>query len=72
MDSLNDTISRFRCYSLASKRTVEFEEEHKQIVSNLKAGKTEEAVFLLRQHLMKPKHILSEHFSKNSVAQGTE
>jgi DNA-binding GntR family transcriptional regulator len=69
MDSLNDTISRFLYYSLASKGTLEFQEEHKQIVSNLKAGNTEEAVSLLRRHLMKPKQALMEQFSKESTAQ---
>jgi DNA-binding GntR family transcriptional regulator len=69
MDSLNDTISRFLYYSLASKGTLEFQEDHKQIVSNLKAGKTEEAVSLLRRHLMKPKHMLMERFSNESLSQ---
>jgi DNA-binding GntR family transcriptional regulator len=71
MDSLNDTISRFRYYSLASKGTLEFE-EHKQILSYLKSGDTEKAVYLLRHHLLKPKHMLSDQFSKDSVAQDTE
>jgi DNA-binding GntR family transcriptional regulator len=69
MDSLNDTISRFLYYSLASKGALEFQEEHKQIVSNIKAGKTEEAVSLLRHHLMKPKHMLMERFSNESPSQ---
>lgn len=72
MDSLNDTISRFLYYSLASRGTLEFEEEHKQIISSLKAGNTEKAVSLLRHHLMKPKHMLIEQFSKESTAQRTE
>jgi DNA-binding GntR family transcriptional regulator len=72
MDSLNDTISRFRYYSLTSKGTPEFGEEHKQIISNLKSGNTEKAVSLLRHHLMRPKQILSELFSKESTAQRSE
>jgi DNA-binding GntR family transcriptional regulator len=72
MDSLNDTISRFRYYSLASEGTSEFAEEHKQIVSSLKAGETERAVSLLQRHLMKPKHLLTEQFSKGNITQRTE
>jgi DNA-binding GntR family transcriptional regulator len=72
MDSLNDTISRFRYYSLASKGTLEFEEEHRQIISYLKTGDTEKAVSLLRHHLMKPKQMLSDQFSQDSIAQDTE
>ena len=48
---------------------MEFQEEHKQIVSNLKAEKTEEAVSQLRHHLMKPKHMLMERFANESTAQ---
>jgi DNA-binding GntR family transcriptional regulator len=72
MNSLNDTVSRFRYYTLASKGTLEFEEEHKEIVSNLKAGNTEQAVSLLHHHLMKPKHLLSEQFSEKGVTPETE
>lgn len=72
MDSLNDTISRFRYYSLTSKGTAQFEEEHRQIVAYLKAGNTEEALSLLHHHLMKPKDLLSELFSKESTTRRAE
>lgn len=72
MDSLNDTISRFLYYSLASKGTSEFQEEHRQIISHLKAGNSEEAVSVLRHHLTKPKHMLIEQFSKEGKAQRSE
>lgn len=68
MDSLNDTISRFRYYSLASGGPSEFGEEHRRIVSCLKAGDTDQAVSLLLRHLTKPKRQLTEQFSKSDVA----
>ena len=49
----------------------EFAEEHKQIVSSLKAGETEQAVSLLHRHLMKPKHLLTEQFAKGNITQRT-
>lgn len=65
--SLNDSISRFRLYSLTPEWALESEQEHKQIISSLKNGDTETAVSLLRHNLMKPKTILNERFSPESI-----
>jgi DNA-binding GntR family transcriptional regulator len=67
IDSLNDTISRFRSYSLTPEWALESEEEHKQIISNLRSGNMEAAVSLLRHNLMKPKRMLSDLFSREST-----
>lgn len=72
IDSLNDTISQFRSYSLTPDWALKSEQEHRQIISNLRSGNTETAVSLLRHNLMKPKQMLSELFSKESTAQRTE
>jgi DNA-binding GntR family transcriptional regulator len=72
IDSLNDSISRFRLYSLTPDWALESEEEHKQIISNLKSGDVETAVSLLRHNLMKPKRILSERFSAENTDPRTD
>lgn len=59
IDSLNDTISRFRVYYLTLEWAVEREEEHKEIVSLIKKGETEQAVTVLKKHL---------HISKENLA----
>lgn len=64
IDSLNDTVSMFRSHSLTPEWALESEEEHKQIVSNLRSGNIETAVSLLRHNLMKPKRILNDMFVK--------
>lgn len=65
IDSLNDTISRFRLYSIKEKEYLEkviF--EHKQIVSFLKSGNSEEAVNVLRKHLITARDILIAMYSQ--------
>jgi DNA-binding GntR family transcriptional regulator len=64
IDSLNDTISQFRSYSLTPEWALESENEHKQIISNLKSGNREEAVSILHHNLTKPRHMLSDLFSE--------
>lgn len=72
IDSLNDTIYQLRFYSLTPEWALESEEEHKQIITNLKSGDTETAVSVLHHNLTKPKQMLSELFSKRSTAQSAE
>lgn len=65
IDSLNDTISRFRLYSVQDKEYMgKVINEHKKIVLSLKNGEIETAVNVLRQHLITAKNILIEMYSK--------
>ena len=72
IDSLNDTISQLRSYSLTPEWALESEREHMQIISHLKSGDTEKAISVLQQNLMKPKRMLSVLFSEESSLQETE
>jgi GntR family transcriptional regulator, trigonelline degradation regulator len=51
IDSLYETISRFRFYSLTPEWAFEREKEHKELVSLIKKGCKEEAAAVLQQHL---------------------
>ncbi|KSU84457.1 DNA-binding transcriptional regulator, GntR family [Fictibacillus enclensis] len=51
IDSLHETISRLRSYSLTAEWKIDREKEHKEIVTLVKKGFTEEAVSVLKQHL---------------------
>jgi GntR family transcriptional regulator, rspAB operon transcriptional repressor len=65
VDSVYDSIARFRLYSLEKEGWAEAGvEEHSQIVSLLKAGQREAAVNLLREHLSAAKRILTDMFCK--------
>lgn len=64
IDSLNDTISRFRVYYLTLEWAIEREEEHKEIVSLIKQGNTEQAVTVLKQHLAISKDNLVNVFTR--------
>lgn len=57
--SLQDTISRYRFYSLKdAKWATGSEQEHVQILNHLKQGETELAVGVLRKHLSTAKEVL--------------
>jgi DNA-binding GntR family transcriptional regulator len=59
VDSLQDTISRYRTYSLTNiKCAKSLEDDHSQILNYLKQGETELAVRVLRQHLTTAVEIL--------------
>ncbi|MBP1930859.1 GntR family transcriptional regulator [Ammoniphilus resinae] len=59
LDSLQDTIVRFRHYSLTNRNWAEkSEKEHKQIVDYLKQGNPEAAVLVLQKHLKTAKDVL--------------
>lgn len=59
MDSLNETSSRFRLYTLKDKETMEqYVEEHSQIISFLKKGDADGAINVLRNHLLTAKELL--------------
>jgi DNA-binding GntR family transcriptional regulator len=63
LDSLQDTMSRYRFYSLTSRVWARSsEDEHSQILNQLKQGDTESAVRILRQHLTTAKAIVKAMF----------
>jgi DNA-binding GntR family transcriptional regulator len=64
IDSLHETISRFRFYSLTSEWAIEREKEHKEIVSFVKKGYTEKAISVLQQHLTISKENLITLFTQ--------
>lgn len=64
IDSLHDTISRFRVYYLTLEWAVEREDEHKEIVSLIKQGDTEQAVAVLKRHLAISKENLVNVFTR--------
>ncbi|GAX89519.1 GntR family transcriptional regulator [Effusibacillus lacus] len=67
IDSLQDTIVRYRFYSLTNhKWAEESESEHREIVECLKNGNTEGAIQVLRKHLMTAKEVLVSIISENA------
>ncbi|WP_134703846.1 GntR family transcriptional regulator [Ammoniphilus sp. YIM 78166] len=73
LDSLNDTFSLFRYYSLMDPEWAEAGvEEHHQILEALKAGNPEEAVRILRHHLSTAQDILVSMFSKRGIHKDEE
>lgn len=59
--SLQDTISRYRFYSLKNAKWARGSElEHVQILNHLKQGETELAVGVLRKHLSTAKEVLRD------------
>jgi DNA-binding GntR family transcriptional regulator len=64
MDSLHETISRFRVYYLTKEWPVEPEEEHNKILTLIKQGHTEEAVSVLQLHLITSKENLIKVFTQ--------
>lgn len=69
IDSLQDTIAQLRFTSLTAEWAEQSEVEHKQIISCLKSGDTENAICLLHQNLTKPKEMLSAAFSEGGGIQ---
>jgi DNA-binding GntR family transcriptional regulator len=63
IDTLHETISRFRTYSLMDMKWAERGvHEHKEIVKLLKDGESEDATDVLRKHLETAKIILIDMF----------
>jgi DNA-binding GntR family transcriptional regulator len=59
LDSLFDTISRYRVYSLGQEDwPIQSENEHAKILTCIKNGETERAAEILRQHILRAKNIL--------------
>ena len=64
IDSVYDSITRFRLYSLENIEWAEHRsEEHSQLVALLKAGNTEGAVAMLKQHLDAARKIVTKMFN---------
>lgn len=64
IDSVYDSITRFRLYSLEKPEWAEHRsEEHCQLVELLKAGNTEGAVAMLKQHLDAARNIVTKMFN---------
>jgi DNA-binding GntR family transcriptional regulator len=67
VDSLQDTIVRFRLYSLTNDRWAqESEADHWEIVKYIKNGDIDEGVRVLQNHLNTAKEVLTSIISKNN------
>lgn len=66
LDSLQDTISLYRLYSLTDGEWASnSEEEHTQIINFLKQGNTEGAIAVLHEHLSNAKEIVKVMFQNS-------
>ncbi len=64
IDSVYDSITRFRLYSLEDPKWAEHgSQEHRRLVELLKAGDTDGAVAMLREHLDSARNIVTKMFN---------
>lgn len=64
IDSVYDSITRFRLYSLENPEWAEHgSQEHRRLVELLKAGDTDGAVAMLREHLDAARNIVTKMFN---------
>jgi DNA-binding GntR family transcriptional regulator len=64
IDSVYDSITRFRLYSLENPEWMEHgSQEHRRLVELIKSGDTEGAVQMLRQHLDAARNIVTKMFN---------
>ena len=64
IDSVYDSITRFRLYSLENPEWAEHgSQEHRRLVELLKAGDTDGAVEMLREHLASARNIVTKMFN---------